>query len=229
MRSASATEPSASARTRNPSAGPPGKAPAAADTARSSRYSSAAAGTPASMTRAIAAHPRATSGWKAATGSCASGAGTRRSQAAVTIPRVPSEPHSRLTRSYPATSLRTGPPIRTSSPGARTTSRPVTQSPVTPYLNAWGPPALVAIVPPSWDCSAAPGSGANSKPVSRARRATVAVVTPASASMRHSAGSSDRTAESRSSATATMSSCNGAAPPAYPVRPPTGTMATSCA
>ena len=33
--------------------------------------------------------------------------------------------------------------------------------PVTPYLNACGPPAFVAMLPPICDCSAAPGSGAN--------------------------------------------------------------------
>jgi hypothetical protein len=132
------------------------------------------------------------------------------------IPSVPSEPISSERRSSPATSLRTGPPKATSSPGAMTASTPVTQRPVTPYLKACGPPAFVARLPPSWDCSAAPGSGGNSSPFSRARRATVAVVTPASASMRHRSGSKERIRSRRSSAIATVlrpPSATGTIPP----------------
>ena len=48
---------------------------------------------------------------------------------------------------------------------------PVTQFPVTPYLNACGPPALRAMLPPICENSAAPGSGGNRRPLSRASRA----------------------------------------------------------
>ena len=54
---------------------------------------------PWASTRAIAAQPDAVSGNVASTGSCASGAGTSRSHAAVTMPSVPSEPHSSARRS----------------------------------------------------------------------------------------------------------------------------------
>src|SRR5205814_10224687 len=161
------------------------------------------------------------------TGHAASGAGVSRSHTDVITPSVPSEPTSSAVRSYPATSLRNGPPRRTSSPGATTTSSPVTHAPVTPYLNACGPPAFVATFPPICDCSAAPGSGAKSRPPPRAVCRTAAVVTPASTSIRHSRGSKERTRVSRSSATTTPPS-TGTAPAAYPVPPPRGTTGTPC-
>ena len=108
---------------------------------------------------------------------------------------------------------------------------PVTQSPVTPYLKACGPPAFVAIMPPSWDCSGAPGSGGKYTPFSRARRAIVAVVTPASASIRHSSGANERTRAQpleRQRDHVAHPCRSTAAPPARPLRPPTGTIATSC-
>ena len=101
----------------------------------------------------------------------------------------------------------------------------MTQAPVTPYLKAWGPPALAAMFPPICDCSAAPGSGGKLSPLSRARRRTVAVVTPDSTCIRQSPGSKARTRFSRSSEITTWPS-EGTAPPANPVPPPRGTIAT---
>ena len=63
----------------------------------------------------------------------------------------------------------------------------------TPYLNACGPPALVATLPPICDCSAAPGSGGNRSPFSRASRRTSPVRSPASTQIRHRSGSKERT------------------------------------
>ena len=158
------------------------------------------------------------------------GAGIKRSHAAVMIPSVPSLPISRPRRSYPATSLRIGPPKCTSSPGAITASTPVTQREVTPYLNACGPPALVARLPPICDCSAAPGSGGNSSPFSRASRCTVAVVTPASTSIRHSSGSNERTRFSRFERDREQRAVGDRHDPAgVAARPPTGRIGTSCA
>ncbi len=114
---------------------------------RPSRYSIAAGSTPDPSTASTAAQPSRTLPYAAATGSASAGAGIKRSQAAVMIPSVPSLPISSERRSNPATSLRTGPPKDTNSPGAITASTPVTQRPVTPYLKACGPPALVARLP----------------------------------------------------------------------------------
>jgi hypothetical protein len=54
---------------------------------------------PLASTRSIAAQPALASANVASTGSCASGAGTSRSHAAVTIASVPSEPVSSARRS----------------------------------------------------------------------------------------------------------------------------------
>ena len=64
-----------------------------------SRNSIAVEPIPLPTTRRIASQPEPTSRWNAATGNVASGAGSSRSQAAVTIPSVPSEPINRLFRS----------------------------------------------------------------------------------------------------------------------------------
>ncbi len=161
IRVASSALPSASAITMNlaASGSSMGNAPRVAFTAPASRYSSAAGTTPLARADSIAAQPVCVSSYTAANGSVASGAGISLTHAAVTMPRVPSEPISSDLRSYPATSFRIGPPILTSSPGASTTSSPLIHAPVTPYLKACGPPALVAMLPPSCDCSAEPGSG----------------------------------------------------------------------
>ena len=97
-RCASACEPSASAITMNaPLAGrAPGKPCAASAVAGASKYSSAATARPLPITRSIAAVPAAASAYSATTGSAACGAGISRSQAAVMIASVPSEPISRL-------------------------------------------------------------------------------------------------------------------------------------
>ncbi len=174
--------------------------------------------TPLPISASIPAPPASTPAKSAAIGSAASGAGMSRSQAAVTIPSVPSEPVKRPTRSYPATLFRTGPPVVTTSPGGITASIPVTHARVVPYLNAWGPPAFVATLPPICDCSAAPGSGGNQRPLPRAIRRTSAVETPASTWIRHWSGSNARTRAIRPVPTTTPP-C-GTAPPANPVPPP---------
>src|SRR5512146_2272315 len=94
-----------------------------------------------------------------------------------------------------------------------TASMPVTQCPVTPYLNACGPPALHAMLPPIWLISAAPGSGGKRRPFSRASRWMSPVVTPASTWMRHSRGSNWRTRFIRSKPITTPPT-TGIAPPA---------------
>ena len=127
---------------------------------------------PAASTSPIAVQPSSRVRRNTTSASAASGAGNSRRRTAVITPSVPSEPINRLFRSYPATSLPVQPPNCTSSPGASTASNPLTQSPVTPYFSACGPPALVATLPPICDCSAAPGSGANNSPFSRASRCT---------------------------------------------------------
>ena len=171
--------------------------------------------------------PASASRYSPITGSSSSAAGTSRSQAAVISPSVPSEPTSSDFRSYAATSFRSGPPNRTISPGGTTASIPVTQLPVTPYLNACGPPALHAMLPPSCEISAAPGSGGNRSPLSRASRCTAPVVTPASTCIRQSSGSNWRTLFSRSKPI-TMPPSTGTAPPASPVPPPRAVSGTSC-
>ena len=156
---------------------------AAASSAPPSRYSSAAGTTPLPSTASIAAQPAATLGVEARRrGSAASGAGISRSQAAVTIPSVPSEPISRLLQVVAGDVLARSARRRGPARRARATaSSPVTQAPVTPYLKACGPPAFVAMLPPICDCSAAPGSGGNEQPVlARAAAHARAVVTPAS-------------------------------------------------
>ena len=79
----------------------------------------------------------------------------------------PLQAHEQASQVISGDVLGAAPPTLISSPGATAASRPVTQRPVTPYLNARGPPALVATLPPSCDCSAAPGLGANSRPLLR--------------------------------------------------------------
>ena len=62
---------------------------------------------------------------------------------------------------------------RTISPGGTTASIPVTQFPVTPYLNACGPPALLAMLPPIWDARrrrGRVGSGGRSRARGAGRR-----------------------------------------------------------
>ncbi len=200
---------------------PPAQAPAAIRRASPSRKSRAAGTIPAPSTSRIAAQPWARVEWKAISASAASGAGISRRRTAVMIPSVPSEPIRRLLRSYPATSLRWGPPSAIVSPGGITASMPVTQAPVTPYLKAWGPPALVATLPPICDCSDAPGSG-GSRARSRARGAARGGWGPRPrGGSRHSAGSSSRIARRRSSEQTTPP-WSGTAPPARPVPPPRG-------
>ena len=119
--------------------------------------------------------------------------------------------------SKPCTSLRSGPADRRDSPGGRTTSRPVTQLPVTPYLKACGPPAFVAMLPPSVDCSPAPGSGGKTRPFSRATRRIRAVRHPPPPPRRHNRDR--RSGPMRLSSERTMPP-TGRAPPASPVPPP---------
>ena len=79
------------------------------------------------------------------------GRGTSRTVAPVTTPSVPSDPTNNRVRSYPTTSFRVRPPVRTTSPEANTTSSPATLSAVTPYFTQRSPPALVAMLPPIVD------------------------------------------------------------------------------
>ena len=124
LRRVHATAPSASASTSSPrtrAPPPPSRQPRRARRSRSTPRRAAANGAdrrrrqersvaprrtrapparcPRPSTRAIAAQPAAGPARVASTGSCASGAGIRRSHAAVTIPSVPSEPHSSARRS----------------------------------------------------------------------------------------------------------------------------------
>ena len=78
---------------------------------------------PSSMTAAAAA---ATVGNVATTVDTGGWAGTSRSVARVTMPRVPSEPTNSLSSGSPATSLTRLPPRLTRVPSASTTSRPST-------------------------------------------------------------------------------------------------------
>ena len=88
----------------------------------------------------------------------AGGSGVSRTQAAVTIPTVPSEPTTTPRRSYPAAS---GPsePTRVTVPSESTMSRASTCADVTPYARQCGPPAFVATLPPIDETCCEDGSG----------------------------------------------------------------------
>src|SRR5256885_70730 len=73
--------------------------------------------------------------------------GRRRTLIRVAIPKFPSEPTNRPTRSGPHGSP-PGLPSSTTRPSASTTSRPSTWFAVTPYLRQCGPPAFSATLPP---------------------------------------------------------------------------------
>ena len=152
-----------------------------------------------------------------------------RSQTAVTIPSVPSEPIEQALEVVAGDVLADRAADRDRARRARRPPRrPVTQSPVTPYLNACGPPALVATLPPICDCSAAPGSGGKSRPFSRASRRT-SPVAHAGLDL-HPPEQRVERADARHAARApsTTPPSNGTAPPAKPVPPPRGTIGTSC-
>ncbi len=82
-----------------PSGSPPGNPDALAASAPASRYSIVAGTTPLASTRSIASQPSRTPANAPTTGTWRFGAGRSRSQALVTIPRVPSLPQSSPVRS----------------------------------------------------------------------------------------------------------------------------------
>ncbi len=67
----------------------------------------------------------------------------------VAMPKQPSEPTKRLTRSSAPSGTRPAPPNWTTRPSAMTTVSPVTYRWVTPYLRQCGPPEFSATFPPS--------------------------------------------------------------------------------
>ena len=161
--SASAADPSASASTMKPApvGMPPGKAARRQrDRRRASRYSSAATCRPLPSTASIAAQPAADVGVERRHRERRLRRGDQPQPGRRDDPERPlradQQARSGRSRRRPCASA---PPTEISSPGGTTASRPVTHAPVTPYLNACGPPALVAMLPPICDCSAAPGSG----------------------------------------------------------------------
>ncbi len=106
-------------------------------------------GTSPSRTTRATASPAASVVLNPATsvaGAC--GSGLSCTVACVMTPRVPSLPTKSLARSYPATPLTVRRPVLSSDPSASTTSKPSTESVVTPYFTQHRPPALVDKLPP---------------------------------------------------------------------------------
>ncbi len=121
---------------------------------------SRAAGTMPLAITADTASPAVRSALKSASSvRMARGTGSRRTLIRVAIPKLPSEPTNRPTRSGPHASP-PGLPSSTTCPSASTTSSSSTWVAVTPYLRQCGPPAFSATLPPMVQALWLDGSGA---------------------------------------------------------------------
>ncbi len=127
--------------------------------ASASIISIAAGITPAPMIAETAAPATSVSGKAASRVRTSSGVRVSRTVTSVAMPRVPSEPTSAPSRSYPGASGAL-PPIRTTSPAGVTSSTPVTWLVVKPYLRQCAPPEFSATLPPMEHTCWLDGSGA---------------------------------------------------------------------
>src|SRR5487761_499409 len=96
--------------------------------------------------------------------SVCSGIGIILSHASVMIASVPSLPHMRRTRSYPALFFGRGSPNFATEPSERTTFRARVQSFTVPYLKHFIPPEFSATAPPTVHQGALEGSGGKKNP-----------------------------------------------------------------
>src|SRR5437867_6724078 len=189
---------------------------------------SSAAGTMPLAITADTASPAVRSALKSASSvRMARGTGSRRTLIRVAIPKLPSEPTNRPTRSGPHGS-RPGLPSCTIRQSASTTSRPSTWFAVTPYLRQCGPPEFSATLPPMVHAVWLDGSGLYSRPCGAAAAERRTFTTPGSTTASRFLGSMARMRFSRVSTISTASS-SASAPPDRPVPAPRGTNGTPSA
>ena len=106
------------------------------------------------------------------------GRGSSFKVALVTMPRVPSLPTINWVKLYPVEFLRVLAPVSMTRPSANTTSRFNTQSLVTPYFTARGPPLFSAMFPPMVQVPLDAGSTAYINPWASAAFDSSSVMTP---------------------------------------------------
>src|SRR5213079_1682334 len=157
----------------------------------------------------------------------ARGTGSRRTLIRVAMPKLPSEPTNRPTRSGPQGSP-PGLPSWTIRPSASTTSRLSTWFAVTPYLRQCGPPEFSATLPPIVQAVWLDGSGLYSRPCGAAAAERRTFTTPGSTTAIRFLGSIARMRFSRVS-TSSTASASASAPPDRPVPAPRGTNGTPSA
>src|SRR6266536_3480138 len=180
---------------------------------------SSAAGTMPEAMMAETASPAVLSAVKSARSvRTARGNAVRRTVILVAMPKLPSEPTNKPTRSGPHGSPPEL-PRSTTEPSASSTSRARMWFAVTPYLRQCGPPAFSATFPPIVHALWLDGSGAYCRPWGRAAAPSFAFTTPGSTTAYRLSLSIRRIRFSRVRTTSTEPS-SASAPPDSPVPAP---------